>query len=176
MDLDLRRHVGARVPLLEHGERRELGIAQILFEIRVARARRERRLVVAFHEHGASFFGEDDRGAGVLAHRQHAPGGNIGVLDQIIGDEPVVLARLGIVEDRAQLPQMARAEQMVDVDERRLGELPQRVRRDDDDLAAQRFFDPHAAAIELAVGGPVLAEREQRRVATGRGDLDVHGP
>jgi hypothetical protein len=29
----------------------------------------------------------DDRGAGVLAHRQHAAGGDVGVLQQIEGDE-----------------------------------------------------------------------------------------
>ena len=35
--------------------------------------------------------------------------------------------------------------------------------------------NPHAVALELAVGGPILAQREQRRVAIGRGELDVHG-
>ncbi len=64
---------------------------------------------------------------------------------------------------------------MVDVDERGFGKLPQRVRRDHDDLPAQCTLDPHAVALELAVGGPVLAEREQRRVAIGWRQLDVHG-
>ncbi len=64
---------------------------------------------------------------------------------------------------------------MVDVDERGFGKLPQRVRRDHDDLPAERALDPHAIALELAVGGPVLAEREQRCVAIGWRQLDVHG-
>ena len=42
VDLDLRRHVRARVLLLEHGDGRELGIAQIALEVGVARAFRER--------------------------------------------------------------------------------------------------------------------------------------
>ena len=42
IDLDLRRHVVAGVLLLEHADGRELRIAQVLFQIRVARALRER--------------------------------------------------------------------------------------------------------------------------------------
>ena len=41
----------------------------------------------------------DDRGAGVLAHRQHAAGRDVGVLQQVEGDEAVVGRRLGVVED-----------------------------------------------------------------------------
>jgi hypothetical protein len=41
----------------------------------------------------------DDRGAGVLAHREHAARGDVGVLEQVEGDEFVVVARLVVIED-----------------------------------------------------------------------------
>ena len=99
VDLDLRRHVRARVLLLEHGERRELRIAQIALEIRVARALGERRLVVAVGPDQPALLAHDDRGAGVLAHRQHAAGGDIGVLEEIVGDELVVIRGLRVLDD-----------------------------------------------------------------------------
>jgi hypothetical protein len=49
----------------------------------------------------------DDRGAGVLAHRQDAAGRDVGVLQQVERDELVVVARLGVVEDLAQLGEVA---------------------------------------------------------------------
>jgi hypothetical protein len=49
----------------------------------------------------------DDRGAGVLAHRQDAAGRDVGVLEQVERDELVVVARLGVVDDAAQLGRCA---------------------------------------------------------------------
>ena len=118
VDLDLGRHVVAGVLLLEHGERRELGIAQVPLEIGVAGALGERRLVLAVGPDQPALLAHDDRGAGVLAHGQHAAGGDVGVLEEIEGDELVVVGGLGVVEDGAELLEMARPQQVVDVDER----------------------------------------------------------
>ncbi len=63
----------------------------------------ERRGVAAAGPDPLALLAHDDRGAGVLAHRQHLAGGDVGVLQQIEGDEPVVVRGLGIVEDVAQL-------------------------------------------------------------------------
>ena len=115
VDLHLRRHVRLGVLLLEHGNRRELRIAQIALQIRIARAFRERGLVIADGEHHAALLAHDDGRAGVLAHRQHAAGGDVGVLEEVVSDELVVIARLRIVEDLAQLLEMRRTQQMVDV-------------------------------------------------------------
>ena len=120
VDLDLGRHVRLGVLLLEHGNRRELRIAQIAFQIRVARALRERGFVVARGKDHAALLAHDDGRAGVLAHRQHAAGGDVGVLEEIVGDELVVIGRFRVVEDLAQLLEVRRAQQMIDVGERRL--------------------------------------------------------
>ena len=117
IDLDLRRHVRPGVLLLEHGDRRELRVAQIALEVGVARALGERRLVVAVGEDQPALLAHDDGGAGVLAHRQHAAGGDIGVLEKVVGDELVVVGRLRVVEDRAQLLQVPGPQQMIDVGE-----------------------------------------------------------
>ena len=99
INLDLRRHVRARVLFLEHGNRRELRIAQVAPEIRIARALGERRLVVAVGPDQPALLAHDDRGAGVLAHRQHAAGRDIGVLEEVEGDELVVVGSLRVLDD-----------------------------------------------------------------------------
>ena len=79
-DVDLRRQVVAGVLLLERRERRDLAVAQVLLQIGVADALGDRRLVVPLGPHAPALLGDHDGGAGVLAHRQHAAGGDIGVL------------------------------------------------------------------------------------------------
>ena len=68
-----------------------------------------------------------DRGAGVLAHREHAAGRDVGVLQQVEGDEAVVGRRLGIVEDPAQLLQVGGPQPVGDVAERGAGEQRERL-------------------------------------------------
>ena len=73
---------------------------------------------------------------------------------------------------------MRRAQQMIDVDERGLRQRAHRLVRDDDDVLAHHFLDPHALAGDFPIRRGVLAERKQRRVLVGRdrgGDGDVHG-
>jgi hypothetical protein len=62
---------------------------------------------------------------------------------------------------------------MVDIVERGFGESAHRLGLDHQHLAGADRLDPYAVVgevgdIELAVGGGVLAERKQRRVAVGR--------
>ena len=162
IDVDLRRQVGRGVLLLEHRERRDLRIAQIALEIGVGDALAERRLVVAIGPDLAALLAHDDRGAGVLAHRQHAAGGDVGVLQQVVGDELVVRGRLGIVEDLRELGEMARAQQMVDVDEGLLARAADRLARDAQHLAvAELLARETPSRAELAVGRRILAEREE---------------
>ena len=179
VDLDLRRHVVLGVLLLEHGEGRELRIAQVLLEIRIARALRQRGLVAAVGPDQPALLAHDDGGAGVLAHRQHAARRDVGVLEKFIGDEPVVIARLRVVEDGAQLLEMTRAQKMIDVDERGLRERAQRLRRNHEHVLAENLLDLHGlCARDLAIRRLVLAQREQGRVVVGRrgdGYGGVHG-
>ena len=180
INLDLRRHVVLGVLLLEHRQRRELRIAQVAPKVSVARALGQSRLVRTVGENHAALLAHDDRGAGVLAHRQHAAGGDVGVFQKVIGDEAVIAGRFRVVENLAQLLQMRRPQKMIDVVERRLRQSPQGLVADHDHLAAQHRLGAHALRGDLAVLGLVLAQREQRRVVIGRdsgrrGDGGVHG-
>ena len=116
----------------------------------------------------SALLAHDDRGAGVLAHRQHAAGGDVGVLQKIVGDELVVVACFLVVEDVAQLLQMPRPQVVVDVDERGLASARSASRDDHHHLLAHHRLDPHAVGRNLLVGRLVLAERKQRRVLVGR--------
>ncbi len=123
----------------------------------------------------AALLAHDDGGAGVLAHRQHAAGGDVGVLQEIIGDELVVIGCFRVVEDLAQLLQVRRAQQMIDVGERGLAERAQRLVADHQHVLAHHLLDLHAADIELAIGRLVGAERKQRRVMVGGRGSGVRG-
>ncbi len=129
IDLALRGHVVLRVLLLEHRQRRHLRVAQVALQVRIARALGQRRLVVTLGDDARALLAHDDRRAGVLAHRQHAAGGDVGVLQEVEGDELVVVGGFLVVEDVAQLLQMPRPQVVVDVDERGLGERAQGVAR-----------------------------------------------
>jgi hypothetical protein len=161
VDLDLGGQVRPRVALLEHRERRELRVAQVALQVGVPDPLRDRRLVVALRPDQAALLAHHDGGAGVLAHRQDAAGRDVGVLEEVVGDELVVRGRLRVVEDRGELPQMARAQEMVDVDEGLLGEGPDRLRGDRHELAPAEALDPHAVGAELAIRGGVGAEGKE---------------
>ena len=159
--------------------RRELRIAQIAFEIGVARALGERRLVVAVGPDEPALLAHDDRGAGVLAHRQHAAGGDVGVLEKIVGDELVVVRRLRVLDDGFEARQMRGAQQMIDVGEGGFRQRPQRLARHHQHFLAQHPLDAQPVGGDFAVGRRVLAEREQRGVLVRRrrvgGEGGVHG-
>ena len=160
VDLALRRHVVGGVLFLIHRQGRDLRIAQIAPQIGVARAFAQGRLVVAVGDDVRALLAHDDGGAGVLAHRQHAAGGDVGVLEEIEGDELVVVAGFLVVEDVAQLLQMPRPQIMVDVAERGLRQRPQRLARHHQHVLAQHLLDPHAFGGDLLVGRGVGAQAE----------------
>ena len=172
-DVDLRGQIVAGVLLLEHGERRDLAVAQVLLGIGAADARRDRRLVAALGKDLAAFLGDHDRGARVLAHRQHAAGGDIGVLQEIVGDEPVVRGRFRVVQDLGELGEVAGPQQVVDVDHRLLGERGQRRGLDDEEFAPQRLFDPHALRGQLAIGRRIGAQLKESLIVVAHGDRSV---
>ncbi|MEI2808818.1 MAG: hypothetical protein V9F00_00975 [Nocardioides sp.] len=78
-------------------------VAQVELGVGVVDTLRDRLAVVGAGEHALGLLAHHDRGAGVLAHRQHAAGGDVDVLEQVEGDEAVVAAGLGVVDDLAQL-------------------------------------------------------------------------
>ncbi len=167
VDVDLRRQIGLGVLLLEHRDRRELRIAQVLLLVGVAHALGDGALVLAVGEDEAALLGHDDRRARVLAHRQNAAGGDVGVLQQIVGDELVVRGRLGIVEDLGELGEMARPQQMVGVDRGGFSQRADRLAVDDEEFVVAHLLRAHALRRDEAIGGLVLAEREEGAVLIG---------
>ena len=144
----------------------------------IARALGEGALVIAVGEHQAPALAHDNRRASVLAHGQHAAGGDIGVLQEVVGDELVVVGGLGVVEYLAELFQVRGPQQVIDVFEGGLGQGAQRLVLDHEHVLAHGLFHPYTADIELAVRRLIRPEREQGPVVIGRdggrGDGGVH--
>ena len=163
-NIELHRQIVASVHFLEHGKRRHLRIAQIGLGIGAVHAVAQRLFLVAFHPDALALLAEHDGGARILAHRQHAAGGDVGVLQQIQRHEPVIGRCLGVIQDFPQLRQMCRAQQVGHVVERPQRQFAQRVRLNaQHGLAVQhRGFD--ARDVELLPNGLVRPHREHRRV------------
>ena len=117
-DVDLGRQVRPGVALLEHREGRQLRVAQVARLVGVQDAPGDSAFVLAISPDATALFCHHDGRAGILAHRQHAPGRDVGILQKVVGDEAVIVRRLRIVEDRGELGEMRRAQQVVDVAER----------------------------------------------------------
>ena len=105
-NFDLRRQVGAGILFLKHVEGGHLTVAQIGLGKSRGNTAGQRRLVIAVGPDGIALFSHDDSGAGILAHRQGAAGGNIGIFKQFERHEAIVVRGFGIVQDRPQLFQM----------------------------------------------------------------------
>ena len=162
VQLDLRGQVVASVLLVPHRDGGVLRVAQVQTRVGVVDTAGNGLLVVAGGEHMLSTLAHDDGGSGVLAHRQNAGSGDIGVLEQIERDELVVVRRFGIVEDARELRQVIRAQVMRDVVQRRFGQQAHRFRLDLQEGAAVRSLDcRHPFGGEQSVLGGVITDRQQ---------------
>lgn len=175
VQLDLGREVGAGVLLLPHGQRRHLRVAQIELCVGVVDAARERRLVAAGRQHLLAALAHHDRGAGVLAHGQHARRGDVGVLEQVERHEAVVGTGLRVVEDAAQLREVLGAKVVLDVVHGLGRQCAQRLRLDLEEGATVHLGGAHALAGDQAVRRGVLAGGEQIRVGELRAGGAVAG-
>ena len=119
------------------------------------------RLVAAAGQHELALLALHDGGAGVLARGQHAAGGDVGVLQQLEGDEAVVGRRLGVVEDGRQLGEVAGPQQVGDVAHGLAGEQRERLGLDLQEALAGGLEGRHAVGREQPVGGVVRPERQQ---------------
>ena len=163
-DLDLGRQVGAGVALLVHRQRGHLAVAQVGGHVGALHTLGDRRLVAAAGEHELTLLRLDDRRARVLAHRQHAARRDGGVLQQVEGDEAVVVARLRVVEDLAQLGQVIGPEEVGDVAHRRRGERGDRLGLDLQEPTGRRVERGDAVRRDQAVRRGVRRQREHLRV------------
>ena len=100
-------------------------IPQVEISVRVEDSTTDVLLVLTGGPDVLTALAHDDRGAGVLAHRQDAPGGDVGVLQQIESDEAIVGAGFGVIEDGGELCQVIGAKEVRDVVERLVGEQSQ---------------------------------------------------
>ena len=144
-----------------HVERRHLRVAQVGLQVGVEDAPGDGRLVAAAGEHELALLALHDRGAGVLARRQHAAGRDVGVLQQVEGDEAVVGRGLGVVEDAAQLGQVAGPQEVGDVAHGLAGEQGEGLGLDLEERAHRGLEGGHALGGEQAVRRVVGAEGEQ---------------
>ena len=79
------------VGLGEHVDGGELGIAQVRRVVGVEHPSGDGLGVVGEGQHPLALVAHHHRGAGVLAHGQHAPGRDVGVAEQLQGHEAVVV-------------------------------------------------------------------------------------
>ncbi len=165
VELDLRRQVGAGVLLLPHGQRGELGVAQVQLGVGVVHALADPLAVVGPGEHALGLLAHHDRGAGVLAHREHAAGGDVDVLQQVQRDEPVVAAGLRVVDDPAQLGEVRGPQEVRDVVHGLGGQQLQRGRVDLEERPAVHLEGADPLGAQQAVGRLVAPRRQQVGVA-----------
>ncbi len=162
VQLDLGRQVGTGVALLPEVQRCQLRVAQVELLVGVEDAGGDGGLVVAAGEHRLGALADHDRGPGVLAHRQHAACRDAGVAQQVGGHETVVRAGLRVVDDRPQLGQVRRAQQVLDVPDRLVGQEGQGGRFDREELAARDGFDADAVGGHQPVLGVVVTAQRQK--------------
>ena len=167
--LDLGRQVRPGVALLVHGDRRELAVAQVAGDVGVLDAARDRALVTTSGEHPLALLGLHDGGAGVLAHGQHTSGRDRRVAEQVEGDEPVVVAGLGVVEDGAELREVPAAEVVGDLPHGLSGQQSDGLRIDPQEATLGGLDGGDALGRDQSVLGGVLAEGEEL------GELEVIG-
>jgi hypothetical protein len=155
IQIELRGQVGAGVLLVEHVQRGVLRVAQVVLRVGEIDALRERGLVTAAGPDLLAFFAHDDGGAGVLAKRQQARGGHVGVLEHRERHHAVVLARLGVIEDGGDLLQVLRPQEEIDVVEGLVRQQRERLGIDDEHLLIAELFDADVFLRQQAVFGVV---------------------
>ena len=160
-DVELHRQVVAGVHFVEHRERRHLRVAQVGLAIGAGDAFRQRVLLVALDPDALALLAEHDRGAGVLAHRQLAAGGDVGVAQEVDRHEPVVRRGFRVVEDAAQLRQVSGAQQVRHVAEGGARKRGQRRGRHPQDRAAVAGGGRDSLDRQLPIRRGIRAEREE---------------
>mmetsp|Transcript_3290 Transcript_3290/g.8568 ORF Transcript_3290/g.8568 Transcript_3290/m.8568 type:complete len:350 (-) Transcript_3290:12-1061(-) len=123
--VDLRWEVALGVLLGEHGQRRHLGVPQVALRVGIIDAATEVLLVLAVSHDVLAALSHDDAGAGVLAAWQVGLGCDDGVLQEVARGEAVVVGRLRVGKDLAELSQVAWAQEVADLGDAVLRQLAQ---------------------------------------------------
>ena len=126
-DVDLCRHVVAGVGFFPQRLRRKLRVAKVEVLIGAIDAFCDVRLVVAIRQHLITSFSEDNRSPGVLAHRQNLARRDVGVFQEVQGDEFVVVRGLWVEQYRVELLEMGFPEVEVDLFEGFVAQILKRL-------------------------------------------------
>ena len=164
VDLHLGGQVVAGVDLGEHVEGGELGVAQARRAVGVEHAPGDGLGVVGEGQHLFALVAYHHRGAGVLAHGQDAPGCDVGVEEQLQGHEAVVLRRLRVVDDVAELLEVPGPQVVGDVVHGRRGESGERLGLDPQERAPAVGDGANPLVGDEPVIGGVGPQRQDLRV------------
>ena len=80
VEVELRRQIVARIHLFQPGQRRELAVAQVGLGIGAPDTAAQCFFVVRVGPDAFALLRQYDGGARILTHRQHAAGGDVGIL------------------------------------------------------------------------------------------------
>ncbi len=94
-------------------------------------------------------------------HMGSTAGGDIGVFQEVVGDETVIVGRFGVFENIGELLQMAGAQQMVDVGKSRFRKQAQPFGVDGQNFLSLERVDGDIIGSQLAVWGVVFAQWEK---------------
>ena len=173
-DVDLRGEIGAGVLLGVEVERRELRVAQVVLRVGLVDAQGKGFGVIAAGPDLLALLGGDLRGAGVLAERQHALRGDLGVAQHRERDGAVVVAGFLVGQDRGHLLEVLGAEIEIDVVQRLVGEEGQALGRDLEDRLAVELGDGDVLLGQQAILSGIVAQRKGILVMEGRGHRRHH--
>mmetsp|Transcript_4288 Transcript_4288/g.10520 ORF Transcript_4288/g.10520 Transcript_4288/m.10520 type:complete len:256 (+) Transcript_4288:974-1741(+) len=115
--------VGSCVDLVKSGERCHLRVAQVGLSVRVVDTLRDGFFVrTAQGPHVFALLAHHDRRSGILAARKHHTSSDVGILEELKGNETIVFGGLWIIQNVAQLLEMSRTQQMSNVTHRLAGQ------------------------------------------------------
>eukprot|EP00760_Papus_ankaliazontas_P032837 PhM_4_TR5984/c0_g1_i1/m.99475 len=170
VDVNLGREVRAGVLLLVHCKRCHLTVPQVGLRVRAVDTVGEVLLVVGVSPNVLPLVPADDGRARVLATGQDATRRNVRVLEELKSDEAVVVGRLGVIEDLAQLREMTRAEEMGNVVEGLAGNETEGLGCDRQNILPFNGLDVNVVARDETVRGVVVVPHgEHRAVLKGHG-------
>jgi hypothetical protein len=142
-------------------KRCELRIAQVPALIGVHDAARQRLVIAALGPDPAALLGHDDRGAGVLAHRQYAAGCNVGVLQEVDGDKRSFSVASGSSRIAASCLRWPGRSRWLMSPKAVSDKKPQALRIDREDFLAAKCLDADVLVGQLAPWCGVGSKREE---------------
>jgi len=142
-------------------KRRQLAVAQVVFGVGAQHAFAQGHGIPPAGPNVLALFAHDDGGAGVLAHGQHATCCDVGVFQQFQRHEAVVGGSLSITENRRQLLEVRRAQQVRGVAHRGRGQQAQAFGFDFQDGAPSHIVGRDMVAGQQPVFGLIGTEGEK---------------